>query len=221
MIPRGILFDPMSEPKRLRALDGGRGTHEGTEPSDPQIVAGLIAGEEWAAEALYDRLQPVVDRALRRILQSNNPDHDDQVQVVFERVIRSLVERKFAGACSLTTWASAIASNVAVDALRTRIRERGLVWEDRARGAEHAAKVSSGSLERQLEARAEIAELHAILASMDAAQAQTVLLHDVHGHELSEIALITRVSVAAAQSRLVRGRKELLRRARARLGRSQ
>jgi len=188
-------------------------------PSDEQIVTGLVAGEEWAAEALYDRLQPVVDRALRRILQSN-VDHDDQVQVVFERIIRTLVERKFAGACSLSTWAAAIASNVAIDGLRARIRERAVVWEDRARGAEYAASVSSGNLERQLEARAEIAELHAILASMDASQAETVLLHDVHGHELTEIALITRVSVAAAQSRLVRGRKELLRRARIRLGRS-
>jgi RNA polymerase sigma-70 factor (ECF subfamily) len=219
MIPREHTIDPMSEPKRLRALDGGNGQREGEPSSDEQIVAGLVAGQEWAAEALYDRLQPVVDRALRRILQSN-ADHDDQVQVVFERVIRTLVERKFAGACSLSTWATAIASNVAVDALRARIRERAVVWEDRTRSAEHAASIPSASLERQLEARAEIAELHAILAAMEPAQAEAVLLHDVHGHELTEIALITRVSVAAAQSRLVRGRKELLRRARLRLGRS-
>jgi RNA polymerase sigma factor (sigma-70 family) len=219
MIPHANMFDPMSQPKRLRALAGGNGEHAGDEPTDPQIVAGLVAGEEWAAEALYDRLEPVVDRALRRVLQGN-ADHDDQVQVVFERVVRTLVERKFAGACSLSTWATAIASNVAVDALRARIRERAVVWDDRARGAEHAAVVPSGNLERQLEARAEIAEVHAILATMDVAQAETVLLHDVHGHELTEIALITRVSVAAAQSRLVRGRKELLRRARIRLGRS-
>jgi len=219
MLPRENLIDSMSEPKRLRALVGGNGEPQREAPSDEQVVAGLIAGEEWAADALYDRLHPVVDRALRRVLQSN-PDHDDQVQVVFERVIRTLVERKFAGACSLSTWASAIASNVAVDALRARIRERAVVWEDRERGAESAASVASGNLERQLEARAEIAELHAILGSMDAAQAETVLLHDVHGHELSEIAVITRVSLAAAQSRLVRGRKELLRRARLRLGRS-
>jgi RNA polymerase sigma-70 factor (ECF subfamily) len=219
MIPRENMIDPMSQPKRLRALDGGQGQREGDPPSDEQIVAGLVAGEEWAAELLYDRLHPVVDRVLRRVLQSN-VDHEDQVQVVFERVIRTLVERKFAGACSLSTWAGAIASNVAVDALRARIRERAVVWEDRARGSEHAASVPSGNLERQLEARAEIAELHAILGSMDAGQAETVLLHDVHGHELTEIALITGVSVAAAQSRLVRGRKELLRRARIRSGRT-
>ena len=219
MIPHENILDSMSEPKRLRALAGGDGRDVANEPSDEQIVAGLIAGEEWSAEALYDRLHPVVDRALRRVLQSN-VDHDDLVQVVFERVIRTLVERKFAGACSLATWASAIASNVAVGAVRARIRERKVLSEDRTRSSEHAAIVPSGNLERQLEARAEIAELHAILGSMEPAQAEAVLLHDVHGHELTEIALISRVSVAAAQSRLVRGRKELRRRARIRLGRT-
>jgi RNA polymerase sigma-70 factor (ECF subfamily) len=210
----------MVEVKHLRALEGGGADLVSDSRSDEQIVEGLVAGREWAAEALYDRLQPVVDRALRRVLQSNGDDHDDLVQIVFERIVRTLTQRKFAGACSLSTWATAIAAHVGIDALRARVRERAVVWEDRARGDDQASRVSSGNLERQLEARAEITELHAILGSMDAAQAETVLLHDVHGHELTEIALIMGVSVAAAQSRLVRGRKDLLRRARARLGRS-
>jgi RNA polymerase sigma-70 factor (ECF subfamily) len=220
MTLRAILPTAMPELKHLRALVGGPTGGAGEAPSDERIVSGLLAGDEWAAEALYDRLQPVVDRALRRVLQSNGDDHDDLVQIVFERIVRTLTERKFAGACSLSTWATAIAAHVGIDALRARVRERAVVWEDRARGDEHAARVSSGNLERQLEARAEIDELHSILGAMDPAQAETVLLHDVHGHELTEIALIMGVSVAAAQSRLVRGRKELLRRARARLGRS-
>jgi RNA polymerase sigma factor (sigma-70 family) len=220
MIPRATLPAPMVELKHLRALEGGAAEGSSDAPSDEQIVAGLLAGRPWAAELLYDRLQPVVDRALRRVLQSNGDDHDDLVQIVFERIVRTLIQGKFAGACSLATWATAIAAHVAIDALRARVRERAVVWEDRARGDEQAARVSSGNLERQLEARAEIAELHGILGVMDAPQAETVLLHDVHGHELGEIALIMGVSVAAAQSRLVRGRKDLLRRARARFGRS-
>jgi RNA polymerase sigma-70 factor (ECF subfamily) len=47
---------------------------------------------------------------------------------------------------------------------------------------------------------------------MDPARAEAVFLHDVLGHELAEIAVITGATVAAAQSRLVRGRKELLER---------
>jgi RNA polymerase sigma-70 factor (ECF subfamily) len=208
----------MAELKHLRALQGGgAGSPSGERLSDDDIVRGLIACEEWAAEELYDRLHPVVDRALRRVLQASAEDHDDLVQ--FERIVRTLTERRFAGACSLSTWATAIAAHVGIDALRAKVRERGVVWEDRSRAEEQAARISSGNLERQLEARAEIAELHGILARMDPAHAETVILHDVHGHELTEIALIMGVSVAAAQSRLVRGRKELLRRAKGRLGR--
>ncbi|HEY2407642.1 MAG TPA: RNA polymerase sigma factor [Polyangiaceae bacterium] len=208
----------MAELKHLRALQGGAvGAPSGERVSDEDIVRGLVACEEWAAEELYDRLHPVVDRALRRVLQTSAEDHDDLVQIVFERIVRTLTERRFAGACSLSTWATAISAHVGIDALRAKVRERGVVWEDRSRAEEQAARISSGNLERQLEARAEIAELHAILARMDPAHAETVILHDVHGHELSEIALIMGVSIAAAQSRLVRGRKELLRRARARL----
>jgi DNA-directed RNA polymerase specialized sigma24 family protein len=51
---------------------------------------------------------------------------------------------------------------------------------------------------------------------MNSDQAQTILLHDVLGHGLSEVAAIMGVTVAAAQRRLSRGHQELVRRAKAR-----
>ena len=195
--------------------------HAASRPSlsDEQIVAALLAGADWASEELYDRLHAVVERTLRRVLQAADGDYTDLVQVAFERVVRSLVDRRFSGACSLTTWASAIAANVGVDALRARMRERSMVVNERSSSPELYKSMALASLEAQLEARSEIEQLEQILSSMKPEQAETVFLHDGLGHELSEIARLMGVSVAAAQSRLVRGRKELFRRARVRLSR--
>jgi RNA polymerase sigma-70 factor (ECF subfamily) len=194
---------------RLRALRGGQSPPA---PSDEQILAGLSNAEAWAAGALYDRVHAVVDRTLRRILHARDADHEDFVQITFERILRTLLEQRFSGACTLSTWASAIASHVAIDALRARVRQRRVFGH---RDPEVLEEWNSGSnLEHEIEARSEIRRLHGVFANMKPEHAKTVVLHDVVGHELSEIAVIMGVSVAAAQSRLVRGRKELLRRAR-------
>jgi DNA-directed RNA polymerase specialized sigma24 family protein len=51
-----------------------------------------------------------------------------------------------------------------------------------------------------------------VLESMDELTADIIVMHDFAGHSLPEVALATRTSVAAAQSRLVRGRKLFVRR---------
>ena len=51
-----------------------------------------------------------------------------------------------------------------------------------------------------------------VLSSIPLAHAEAVVLHDLLGHDLAEIARLTEVSVASAQSRLVRGRCKALRR---------
>lgn len=179
--------------------------------TDPEIVAGLTRGEPWAADQLYDRVHPFVERTLRRVLRHAQGDYEDLMQSSFERIVRVLSERSLGGACDLPTWSSAVAAHVALDALRRRVRERKLFASDSAletwRGGDPSA-------ERSAEARFEVERVQRVFGKMKAKYAETVLLHDVLGHDLREIAGITGVSVAAAQSRLVRGRKELLRRAR-------
>jgi RNA polymerase sigma-70 factor (ECF subfamily) len=199
-----------AEPAHLRPVAPGDLPAEERAVSDEEVIIGLVAGEDWAAEALYDRVHRVVDRTLRRLLRTSEADHEDLVQSAFERIIRTLIERRFRGACSLATWGAAIASRVGIDAFRSGLRTRRLFDSD-ARPEERATHHTQ-SLERQLEARSEMDHLQGILAVMNPEQAETVMLHDLLGHELSEIAVLMGVSVAAAQSRLVRGRKDLLRR---------
>jgi RNA polymerase sigma-70 factor (ECF subfamily) len=168
---------------------------------------------------LYRRLYPSVSRTLWRILQRSTADHEDLVQITFERVIKTLVDGRFVGACSLTTWASSIASHAALDHLRARARERKLfVDQESLSGWEGQEGIDT---ERSLHARAEVEALQAVLARMNPEHVKAVLLYDVLGHSLAEMAAVLGVSEAAAQSRLARGRKELLRRGSSKLGRNK
>jgi RNA polymerase sigma-70 factor (ECF subfamily) len=200
-------------PTQLFARVSAEGAPERARPSDPEIVAGLLQGEPWAADELYDRVQPYVERTLRRVLRHDRGEYEDLLQSSFERIIRVLSERPLGGACDLPRWSSAVAAHVALDALRRRGRERKLFQHEPA--PEHWRGTES-SPARALEARFDLEDLERALSRMRPKHAEALLLHDVLGYDLAEVATLTSVTAAAAQSRLVRGRKDLLRRAKAR-----
>jgi RNA polymerase sigma-70 factor (ECF subfamily) len=178
--------------------------------TDEDIIDGLLQGRNAEAEHLCRQLRPVIERTLRRLFPGCE-DHDDLVQASLERVLRTLVERRFERACSLSTWASTIAAHVGIDAMRSRTRERGLFRVGLSSSPDVLAQPEAVPLERKLEARSELSCLKDVLDTLSPEQRQTLLLHDVHGLELKDIANETGVTPAAAQSRLVRGRKELMR----------
>lgn len=191
--------------------------------TDEDLIAAIVAGNDRVAAALYDRLAGVIDRSLFRVFGRREPDHDDLVQSVFEQIVLTLARGSYAGNCSLKTWASRISSNVALNALRSRRRERKVVdrsadipGETQLSGNSMPPLVAGGAgsidMERQSNARALLRVVMGELSEMNQRRAQAVILHDIEGYDLEEIATMTEVSVAAAQSRLVRGRKELLKR---------
>jgi len=175
--------------------------------SDEELIEAVQRGQHHVAAELYDRLVEVVDHTLFRVFGRREVDHDDLIQTTFEQIVRTLCRRSYARACNLRTWASTIASHVGFNALRARQRERKVI--DRTLAGSFEPPALSGDGERQSVARAELERLRQALSELKPDQAQTLFLHDVLGHELAEIALMLDVSVAAAQSRLVRGRREL------------
>jgi len=182
------------------------------EISDSTIVEGLIAGQEWAADALYERVHDVVEQTLRRVLGPGDQELIDLVQGVFERLIVTLSEERLDQATKLRAWAAAVTTHVGVDVLRSRVRQRRIFSSHDGWG-ENLPDANS-NLENRLEARAEIERVRSVLSRMPAGRAETLILHDVLGHSLDEVAKLMRISVSAAQSRLLRGRKELDRRLR-------
>jgi RNA polymerase sigma-70 factor (ECF subfamily) len=188
-------------------------------PTEAELVRGVVDGERWAADALYELLYPTVARSLQRILHDPASDYEDLVQVAFERIMHGLRERRADSILSLNAWASGVASHVALDSLRSRVRERKLFRSDDAVIDGSVDVVAAPAGERQVDARRQLAVVRAVLAGMKSDLAEAVVLHDLIGHDLAETATLTNVSVAAAQSRLVRGRKELLRRVHLRLDR--
>ncbi len=173
--------------------------------SDAELVEAVARGDRSVAGELHDRLIGVIDQTVYRVLGRRESDHDDLIQASFEQVVRSLASRAFNGGCSLQTWASRITTHVALNAIRSRQRERRVMVHTDHPGKDTAP---SGG-ERRAEARLELARLQHHLSAMNERHSEILILHDVHGHDLSEIALMLELTVAAAQSRLVRGRRDL------------
>lgn len=177
--------------------------------NDRALVKSVLAGDVRAAGAFHARVRPPVEQTLRRILRGRRRDLDDLVQITLERAFRALAADRYEGRSSLSTWVSGIATHVALDDLRRSFREDtrfvSVVSE------EHGEDCISA--ERRLEARSELDRLHGILSRMKPTLAESLLLHDVLGHSLAEVAEMTQCSLTAAQSRLLRARKDLVRRA--------
>ena len=183
--------------------------------SDEQLIEAVRAGDARLSSELYARLIDTVDRTLYRVFGRREQDHEDLIQRSFEQIVLTLMRGSFAGACSLRTWASSVTSRVAFNALRSRKRERGvfdrsLATDEGKNDVQPGVAVHRGAtFEGQTLARAELERLRQALVKMNPARAEAVFLHDVLGHELAEITVMAGVSVAAAQSRLVRGRSDL------------
>jgi RNA polymerase sigma-70 factor, ECF subfamily len=194
---------------RDKATAGRTPPEDPDQASDVWLLEGIQRGDQHIASQLYQRLLPAVEATLLRVIGGRRSDHEDLVQASFEQVILTLSRQRYAQACSLKTWASRVTARVALKALRSRAR-RDRVFDLRVE-PEAATERFAGTddVERAVSSRQEIDRLRRELLAISPRRAEAVLLHDGLGHSLAEISVMTGSSVAAVQSRLSRGRRDL------------
>lgn len=211
-----LALTPIPRASTLPAAGSERAAAGEIAPAEPgveaerHLVARVLAGDREGAVALYRQLLPVVDRTLRRVLGRREADHDDLVQQSFEQIIRTLRERRFTHACPLTAWATTLTARVALTELRRRYRARRHLAELAAEADVDATTARSYAESAALSER--VAEVRRELGQLDPGRAWVVVLHDLEGHRLADVAVMLGISLTAAQSRLLRGRQELVRR---------
>jgi RNA polymerase sigma-70 factor (ECF subfamily) len=203
----GYFVDVQKRQPALRVV--GQNPEPAAVVTDDDIIQAFARKDRRAAELVYDRLLGVVDATLYRVIGRREVDHDDLIQATFEQIILTLSRKSYAGGCSLKGWGASIACHVGLNAIRSRRRARRVLAPEVDSESVAATRAEPQDFEARMIARQEVDDLRAELAEMDPGRATTIVLHDAFGMSLAETARLTGVSMAAAQSRLVRGRREI------------
>lgn len=172
---------------------------------DTELLRAMREGDPSAATALHDRLRPVVDRTIRRLLGPGDRDQEDLAQNAMIEIVMTV--DRFRGECPLDGWASTVTAHVVYNQLRRRTTERRIFDSIRFEVLDQVP--ASQDLSRQTAARSALSRIVHHLSHIDELKAWAYILHDVCGYDLQEVSKIMSCTVSAAQTRLVRGRREL------------
>jgi RNA polymerase sigma-70 factor (ECF subfamily) len=164
---------------------------------DAALARAVVAGDEAAAGAVWERHAPMVRSVLRRSLDPYE-DVEDLVQEVFLRFFRRVGELRDPAA--LRSFLFGIALRVAGSALRRRRVRRWLRLTSTGVLPDHPA---GGGVPGD-PAREAVHRLYAILDRLDDAGRLTFVLRHVEGLELTEVAEALEVSLATAKRRLAK-----------------
>lgn len=163
------------------------------------------AERRW--KTLLELLAPVHDRAAAtaRRLARTPADGDDLFQAAVLRAFEKLDGLRDPD--RFPAWFWAVLLSVHRNRARRELWRRFLPLDDLSPGGEPTG--ADGS--RREEERASAARAAAALARLPAVQREAIVLHEIEGFGVEEIAEMQNVTVSAVKSRLARGRERLRR----------
>lgn len=174
---------------------------------DDEILEAVRRGDAVVAEDFYWRIKPIVDRTVRRLVGRLDRDGEDLVQIALVQLIESLTS--YRGECPLDAWVSTVTAHVVYKHIRRRRLERTIFESALDDDEERSTSQKTPGIAQRIVLRDAVKQVVDHLTTMRSERAWAFVLHDVCGYSLDEVAHICGVSVVAAQSRLVRGRREL------------
>ncbi len=180
------------------------------EPKDAAMT-----GDELQFQKIHDAYRPKIVRYLARLLGGR--DAEDVAQEVFVKVSEGL--NTFRGESQLSTWIYRIATNAALDKLRSpSFRQKGQTSLSEEPTAENIVEIvdretwtgeKKPSLETSL-IRKEMNEcIRGIVENLPRNYRTVIVLSELEGFKDDEIAEILGVSIQAAKIRLHRARARL------------
>jgi RNA polymerase sigma-70 factor (ECF subfamily) len=174
------------------------------------LVRRIQAGDEIAFKEMVDRFQAKVFSIIYGILRNHN-DAEDIAQQVFAKIYFSI--RKFDFRSSLLTWIYKITVNECYDYLRKK-RVRKLVYEsdfsmeDAQRMESTEPAIDPGAPADQRLAQQDL--VVKLLSKVSAEDRSLILLKEVEGHSVEELAAMTGLNENTIKVKLFRTRQKLL-----------
>lgn len=177
---------------------------------DNEIITRVLNGDYDAFESLVEKYQGRIYRHLRKMVKDNS-EAQDLLQETFLNAYRGL--KGFAGTSAFSTWLFKIANNSALMFLRKHRPE--VVEYVEQMGNQPSGEIVPASPEfvstpleilLSTEGKKKIEEA---IDNLPVIYRTVIILRDVEGFSLEEVAGIVDSSVAAVKSRLHRGRHSI------------
>jgi RNA polymerase sigma-70 factor (ECF subfamily) len=163
---------------------------------DPDAFAGILHRHR-------DHLWAVAMRTM------GNPD--DAADALQDALLSAMRHAdSFRGDAKLSTWLHRIVVNACLDRLRRANAHPTVAMPDDDALERAAAERRSGDPADPFDARDVAADVHAALATLPAEQRAAIVLVDIEGYGVDEVAAILEVPSGTVKSRCSRGRAKLL-----------
>ncbi len=170
--------------------------------ADEALLVLYANGDPAAARVLTARLGPRVLAYAMRVL-GDRAEAEDVAQEALVRLWRVAPDWR-QGEAQVTTWLYRVATNLATDRLRHRLRRRADPLDDAPDPVDSAPGAEAGMIEAD-----RMAALQAGLAALPDRQRQAVVLRHIEGLTNPEIAVIMEIGVEAVESLTARGKRAL------------